>query len=43
MNVLIGTLILGLLFSMMVAMLVDIEDAIHQAILDDLWESDDDE
>jgi hypothetical protein len=40
MNILIGTLILALLVSMLVAMYVDVTDACHEAFLDELWMED---
>jgi hypothetical protein len=38
MNILLGTLILALLFSMIAAMYVDVTDACHEAFLDELWD-----
>jgi hypothetical protein len=40
MNILLGTLILALLVSMLVAMYVDVTDACHEAFLDELWSED---
>jgi hypothetical protein len=40
MNILLGTLILALLLSMLVAMYVDVTDACHEAFLDELWMED---
>jgi hypothetical protein len=38
MNLVIGTLILALLLSMIAAMWVDVIEACHEAIVDELWE-----
>jgi flagellar biosynthesis protein FliR len=38
MNLIIGLLILALLLSMLAAMYVDVTDACHEAIVDELWE-----
>jgi hypothetical protein len=38
MNILLGTLILALLVSMLAAMWVDVTDACHEAMVDELWE-----
>jgi hypothetical protein len=37
MNILLGTLILALLLSMLAAMWVDVTEACHEAIVDELW------
>jgi hypothetical protein len=38
MNILIGTLILALLLSMLAAMYVDVTEACHEALVDELWD-----
>jgi hypothetical protein len=40
MNLVIGTLILALLLSMLAAMWVDVTEACHEAMVDELWEDD---
>jgi hypothetical protein len=37
-NILLGSLILALLVSMLVAMYADVTDACHEAIVDELWD-----
>jgi hypothetical protein len=38
MNILLGSLILALLLSMIAAMWVDVTEACHEAIVDELWD-----